>query len=82
MSTNVTVDAEGTVTGNTFDKYGSTNPVEQRMMRGFMAALDSMLDVVSGVGAPKRILEIGVGEGHVLGLHHLVLEVRCGARLP
>jgi hypothetical protein len=23
----VTVDREGTVTGNTYDKYGSTNPV-------------------------------------------------------
>ena len=25
-TTGVTVDAEGTVTGNTYDKYGSTQP--------------------------------------------------------
>jgi len=51
-----------TPTGNTYDKYGSTNPIEQRMMRGFMRALDDML---AGL-APRRILEIGVGEGHVM----------------
>jgi hypothetical protein len=27
VSSGVTRDAEGTVTGNTYDKYGSTNPV-------------------------------------------------------
>jgi SAM-dependent methyltransferase len=49
-------------TGNTYDKYTTTNRVEQRMMRGFMRALDEML---AGL-APRRILEIGVGEGHVM----------------
>jgi SAM-dependent methyltransferase len=48
-------------TGNTYDKYATTNPIEKRMMRGFMTALDAMLDGL----APRRILEIGVGEGHV-----------------
>jgi SAM-dependent methyltransferase len=48
-------------TGNTYDKYATTNPLERRMMQGFMAALDAMLDEL----APRRILEIGVGEGHV-----------------
>jgi SAM-dependent methyltransferase len=48
-------------TGNTYDKYATTNPLEQRMMRGFMAALDGMLEGFS----PQRILEVGVGEGHV-----------------
>jgi ubiquinone/menaquinone biosynthesis C-methylase UbiE len=48
-------------TGNTYDKYATTNPIERRMMQGFMAALDAMLDGL----APRRILEIGVGEGHV-----------------
>ncbi len=51
-----------TPTGNTYDKYGSTNPIEQKMMAGFMASLDGMLDGL----APERILEIGVGEGHVM----------------
>jgi SAM-dependent methyltransferase len=48
-------------TGNTYDKYGSTNPIERRMMRGFFAALDRCLDET----APTRIFEIGVGEGIV-----------------
>lgn len=48
-------------TGNTYDKYGSTNPIEQRMMRGFFDALDTFLDGPT----PKRVLEIGVGEGIV-----------------
>jgi SAM-dependent methyltransferase len=48
-------------TGNTYDKYATTNPLERRLMQGFMAALDAMLDGL----APRRILEIGVGEGHV-----------------
>ncbi len=51
-----------TPTGNTYDKYASTNPIEQKMMAGFMASLDKMLDGL----APRRILEIGVGEGHVM----------------
>ena len=58
--------ATTTPTGNTYDKYASTHPIEQRMMRGFMAALDGMLDGL----APQRILEIGVGEGHVMRRVH------------
>jgi SAM-dependent methyltransferase len=57
-------------TGNTYDKYATTNPLERRMMQGFMAALDEMLDGL----APRRILEIGVGEGHV--------TERIGERFP
>lgn len=48
-------------TGNTYDKYASTNPIEQRMMRGFFGALDRFLDAT----APTRIFEIGIGEGIV-----------------
>ncbi len=48
-------------TGNTYDKYGSTNPIEKRMMRGFFSALDRFLDET----APTRIFEIGIGEGIV-----------------
>ncbi len=64
------VTTEPVPTGNTYDKYASTNPVEQRMMRGFFAAFDSMLDAAStgqgpGGATPQRILEIGVGEGIV-----------------
>ncbi|CAB4586137.1 MAG: methyltransferase domain-containing protein [Actinobacteria bacterium] len=58
----VTAPGGATPTGNTYDKYATTNPIERRMMDGFMASLDRMLDPVR----PRRILEIGVGEGHVM----------------
>ncbi|MGA9278244.1 class I SAM-dependent methyltransferase [Ilumatobacter sp.] len=48
-------------TGNTFDKYATTNPIEQRMMRGFMTTLDRFVDGI----APTRVLEVGIGEGIV-----------------
>lgn len=59
MSTNVTIDREGTVTGNTYDKYGSTNPVVRRLMGGFHASLDELWDGA----APTSVLDVGCGEG-------------------
>lgn len=58
-----TTDDAAIPTGNTYDKYGSTNPIEQRMMRGFFAALDRYLDDTT----PTRIFELGIGEGIVTG---------------
>ena len=58
MST-VTRDAEGTVTGNTYDKYGSTNPVVRRLMAGFERTLDELF----AQAAPKSLLDVGCGEG-------------------
>jgi ubiquinone/menaquinone biosynthesis C-methylase UbiE len=55
----VTRDAEGTVTGNTYDKYGSTNPVVRRLMAGFERTLAELL----GQAAPGSILDVGCGEG-------------------
>jgi 2-polyprenyl-3-methyl-5-hydroxy-6-metoxy-1,4-benzoquinol methylase len=55
----VTRDAEGTVTGNTYDKYGSTNPVVRRLMASFERTLDELL----GRAAPGSILDVGCGEG-------------------
>jgi SAM-dependent methyltransferase len=52
-------------TGNTYDKYGSTNPIERRMMRGFFSALDRYLDHTLDHAPPTRIFEIGIGEGVV-----------------
>ena len=49
------------VAGNNYDKYASTNPVEQRMMRGFFGALDEMLMGLS----PRVVVEVGAGEGRV-----------------
>lgn len=61
MSAPSETSSERVVTGNTYDKYGSTNPIEQKMMAGFLRSLDKMLDGV----APTRILEVGVGEGEI-----------------
>ena len=58
-STSVTVDREGTVTGNTFDKYGSKNPVVRRLMAGFERTLDELFVQA----APQSILDVGCGEG-------------------
>ncbi|MGB3055298.1 MAG: methyltransferase domain-containing protein [Acidimicrobiales bacterium] len=55
--------AEVVPTGNTYDKYKSKNPVEQRLMDGFFRALDVALPATS----PSYILEVGVGEGEVTG---------------
>jgi 2-polyprenyl-3-methyl-5-hydroxy-6-metoxy-1,4-benzoquinol methylase len=59
MSTTITRDAEGVVTGNTYDKYGSSNPVVRRLMAGFESALDELF----AKAAPKTILDVGCGEG-------------------
>ena len=44
MSGAVTVSEDGIVTGNTYDKYGSTNPLVRRLMSGFERALDELFD--------------------------------------
>jgi 2-polyprenyl-3-methyl-5-hydroxy-6-metoxy-1,4-benzoquinol methylase len=59
VSQAVTRDAEGTVTGNTYDKYGSTNPVVKRLMAGFERTLDELF----AQAAPKSLLDVGCGEG-------------------
>jgi 2-polyprenyl-3-methyl-5-hydroxy-6-metoxy-1,4-benzoquinol methylase len=55
----VTVSSDGVVTGNTYDKYGSTNPLVRRLMSGFERSLDELL----GVAAPSSLLDVGCGEG-------------------
>ncbi len=37
--TTIEVDGEDVETGNTYDKYASKNPIEQKLMDGFFAAL-------------------------------------------
>lgn len=51
--------ASSTPTGNTFDKYGSTNPVVRWMMRGFKKSVWELLDQAS----PQNVLDVGCGEG-------------------
>jgi 2-polyprenyl-3-methyl-5-hydroxy-6-metoxy-1,4-benzoquinol methylase len=59
VSNAITRDAEGTVTGNTYDKYGSTNPAVRRMMENFERTLDELWAKAS----PSSILDVGCGEG-------------------
>ena len=56
---NVTVDEAGVVTGNTYDKYGSTNPVVRRLMAGFERTLDELFAKAD----PQSLLDVGCGEG-------------------
>jgi ubiquinone/menaquinone biosynthesis C-methylase UbiE len=46
-------------TGNTFDKYGSENPVVRRLMASFERALGQLFSVAS----PDSVLDVGCGEG-------------------
>ncbi len=46
-------------TGNTYDKYGSTNPVVKRLMAGFHGALEELWERA----APRSVLDVGCGEG-------------------
>ncbi|HEV7585580.1 MAG TPA: class I SAM-dependent methyltransferase [Solirubrobacteraceae bacterium] len=55
----VTVSDGGIVTGNTYDKYGSGNPLVRRLMSGFERTLDELLDRA----APRSLLDVGCGEG-------------------
>lgn len=59
MSDAPTTGAGGVVTGNTFDKYGSENPVVRRLMAGFHRDLDSLF----ALAAPSSLLDVGCGEG-------------------
>jgi SAM-dependent methyltransferase len=55
----VTLSRDGIVTGNTYDKYGSTNPLVRRMMAGFERSLDELLARAD----PGSLLDVGCGEG-------------------
>jgi 2-polyprenyl-3-methyl-5-hydroxy-6-metoxy-1,4-benzoquinol methylase len=46
-------------TGNTYDKYGSQNPVVKKLMGGFEATLDELWERAR----PGSILDVGCGEG-------------------
>lgn len=47
--------------GNVYDKYGTSNPVARRLMAGFMAQLD---ELVERTGASEAH-EVGCGEGEL-----------------
>jgi 2-polyprenyl-3-methyl-5-hydroxy-6-metoxy-1,4-benzoquinol methylase len=66
----VTVSGDGIVTGNTYDKYGSTNPLVRRLMASFERTLDELL----ARAEPRSLLDVGCGEG--------VLVHQWAQRLP
>jgi 2-polyprenyl-3-methyl-5-hydroxy-6-metoxy-1,4-benzoquinol methylase len=51
--------ADAVVTGNTYDKYGSSNPLVKKMMANFEDTLDELWKQAS----PNSILDVGCGEG-------------------
>jgi 2-polyprenyl-3-methyl-5-hydroxy-6-metoxy-1,4-benzoquinol methylase len=55
----LTVSGDGVVTGNTYDKYGSTNPVVRRLMASFERTLDELMQRAE----PRSLLDVGCGEG-------------------
>jgi 2-polyprenyl-3-methyl-5-hydroxy-6-metoxy-1,4-benzoquinol methylase len=58
----VTVSRDGIVTGNTYDKYGSSNPLVRRLMGGFEHTLQGLFDHA----APSSVLDVGCGEGVIV----------------
>lgn len=54
------VEEDGVVVGNTYDKYGSRNPIVRWLMQGFETSLSEMVKRA----APTSIHEVGCGEGY------------------
>jgi 2-polyprenyl-3-methyl-5-hydroxy-6-metoxy-1,4-benzoquinol methylase len=65
----VTVSEDGIVTGNTYDKYGSENPVVRRLMASFERTLDELM----AQARPQSLLDVGCGEGVLV--HRWALEM-------
>jgi len=49
-------------TGNVYEKYESTNPIERRLVAGFLGRLE---DYISGLEGIHSVLDVGCGEGYV-----------------
>jgi 2-polyprenyl-3-methyl-5-hydroxy-6-metoxy-1,4-benzoquinol methylase len=75
MSGGVTLSEEGIVTGNTYDKYGSANPLVRRMMASFEGALDELLARAD----PRSLLDVGCGEGVLV--HKWAMRLGEGTRV-
>ncbi len=50
------------IDGNFEDKYNATNPISRFLMAGFINNFSGLL---SKSGSPKKIVEVGAGEGHL-----------------
>jgi 2-polyprenyl-3-methyl-5-hydroxy-6-metoxy-1,4-benzoquinol methylase len=59
MSVDLIASSESVITGNTYDKYGSSNPVVRRLMTGFQSTLAQLFTQA----APESVLDVGCGEG-------------------
>jgi ubiquinone/menaquinone biosynthesis C-methylase UbiE len=59
VSGGVTVSEDGVITGNTYDKYGSSNPAVRRLMASFERTLDELMQQAE----PSSLLDVGCGEG-------------------
>ena len=59
MSGGQSAAVEAVPTGNTYDKYGSANPVVRRLMARFERDMRDLLEVAR----PGSILDVGCGEG-------------------
>ncbi|MEI8047707.1 MAG: class I SAM-dependent methyltransferase [Bacteroidota bacterium] len=51
---------DGVIIGNTYDKYGSKNPIVRLMMQGYENSLNEFVTIVN----PTSIHEVGCGEGY------------------
>lgn len=47
--------------GNTYDKFNSKNPISNALVQGFLRSLTELIDIA----APRQVLEVGCGEGHI-----------------
>ncbi len=59
MTRTAPAEPQSVPTGNTYDKYGSTNPVVKRLMAGFERDMRELMDQAS----PRSIVDVGCGEG-------------------
>ena len=57
--TAVTRSADGTVTGNTYDKYNARNPIARLLQSGFERNLEDLLESTQA----ESLLDVGCGEG-------------------
>jgi len=63
----------GLVVGNTYDKYGTKNPVSRKLMDGFLASVKTLIET-AGV---FDIHEVGCGEGllsHFMSSHGMTVR--------
>lgn len=69
----------GVIAGNVYDKYGTSNPIARRLMRGFLGAFRELV----GLSGARGAHEVGCGEGRLaVELAELGLEVRASDFSP